>query len=207
MTKKDLSKLALQLNTGDTGLVTKGALLFISPVRGVLRGISLGRSGGRQHFYATVFLQILCVLSEHTYYNIGWRLGGGSHVWDAADPQVTGTLRAVIIREAMPFLQSIETLRDAALAAKRMGGAVDSASQRQIAYAFARNNDTPQAIRELDRFIQLCNGDDRRFVREQRDEALTLRNQLLDDPGRAMQQLQDWEHQTLVAIGLERFAR
>jgi hypothetical protein len=206
MNKKELSAIAKRLQVVAPHLLAKEKLLFIHPIQSVLRGVYLDRSGDPQRFYAWAFLQVLCVPSDHLYFNLGWRLGGGSHAWNASDPVEIERLEMVIVREALPFLDPIITPRDAALAAKRMGGSADHASLRAIAYAFARHGDTAQAVRELDRYVALGEGDSRDWVRARDQEAKDLKLKLLSDPVGAREQLQKWEAATIRALGLERFA-
>ena len=167
------------------------------PIGHTLRGVFLERSSAPTSFYVWVFFQPLCVPSDHTYFNLGWRLGGGTQTWNVDDSSGLDDLRESIVREAIPFLEPIKTPRDTALAGKLLDPRHDGATQRAVAYAFARAGDTPQAIREIDRFLAIGVGDERDWVLKESAEASSLKKLLLTDPAAAQRQLQEWEAKTL----------
>jgi hypothetical protein len=202
MTRKELAAVAQQLSRGLPTLGTKGSLLFVKPIGHTLRGIFLERSGDPRGFYVWVFFQPLCVPASQTYFNLGWRLGGGTRRWNVDQSSGLDDLRESILREAIPFLEAIKSPRDAALAGKLLDSEHDGATQRAVAYAFARAGDIPQAIREIDRFLRTGAGDERDWVLRETAEASALRDLLLADPAEAQRQLDQWEKQTLGAIGL-----
>jgi hypothetical protein len=204
MTRKELATVAKRLSRGLPTLGVKGSLLFLKPIGHTLRGVFLERSGDPRGFYVWVFFQPLCVPASHTYFNLGWRLGGGTRRWNVDESVGLDGLRESILREAIPFLEAIKSPRDVALAGKLLDPEHDGATQRAVAYSFARAGDIPQAIREIDRFLATGAGDEREWVIRETAEASVLKDLLLTDPGEAQRQLQQWEKQTLEAIGLTR---
>ena len=202
MNRRELEKTAKILCADLPQCGVSGVLVFRLPLGRILRGICLERSGDPRGFYVWVFLQPLCIPKTGVFFNLGWRLGGGAHVWNGDTPASMTALRDAISREALPFLDRIQSPRDAALAVKRQGP-TDFISQKAIAYAFARGGDYPQAIRELDRPVPIGHTEP---VAQQDPEAKGLRELIVNDPEAAQRQLQTWEDQTIRALGLERFA-
>lgn len=205
MTKSELGKVAKQLATHFPSFRVKGSLLFLTPIGRTLRGLALERSSSRSGFYVWAFFQPLCVPAGHIYFNLGRRLGNGSRTWNVEEPFALDALERAIHREALPFLEPIVSSRDAALAAKLLDPEHDPATQRAVAYSFARAGDTPQALREIARFLRSTEQDTRPWAVTQVAEASRLKNLLSSDPTAAQAQLEQWESQTLKALGLEQF--
>lgn len=202
MTKKALTKVAKTLAQDLPGFAAAGNLLFYVPLGPILRALWLERSGFNPHgFYVWVFFQPLCIPKKHVFFNLGWRLGGGTGTWSCDTPADVTALREAIRRDALPFLDRIRSPRDAALQVK-LQGPTAFVSQKALAYAFARGGDYPQAIRELDRPVMVGRPEP---VAEQDPDAKKLRDLLLRDPAAAQQQLLTWEDETRRALGLERF--
>ena len=202
MNKRELTRIAKALVQELPEFAASNDLLVRMPLAPVLRALCLERSGwDSRGFYAWVFFQPLCIPHAHVFFNLGWRLGGGTHIWNCDTPAGVTALREAIRREALPFLDRIQSPRDAALQVK-LQGPTSLISQKAIAYAFARGGDYPQAIRELDRPVMVGHPEP---VAEQDPEAKKLRDLLLRDPAAAQQQLQAWEDETRRALGLEEF--
>ena len=106
---------------------------------------------------------------------------------------------------ALPFLEPIETAHEAALAAKRLNNLPTSIAQRAVAYLFAVSGEVPQAVRELDAFLDATANDPHGWFQADRSEATNLRKQLLSDPILAQQQLREWEAQTRTALDLDAY--
>ena len=86
--------------------------MFQTPVGHTLRGVALDRSADADKFYVWVFCQPLCVPATSVYSNLGWRLGGETHLWNSKDPDLLNNLHAQLLKEGLPFLEKIRTPRD-----------------------------------------------------------------------------------------------
>jgi hypothetical protein len=200
--KRELGKVATALAQNLTEYAGSGKMVFRIPLGPILQAVYLESSGWEpRNFYVWVFFQPLCLPMEHVFFNLGWRLGGGTHTWNCDTPVGLAALAEAIRREATPFLDRVQTPRDAALTAK-MQGPADAITQLSIAFTFARGGDYVQAIRELDRPVAVGHPQP---VAVQNAEAKLLRELLTTDPEAAQRQLLAWEAQTVQALRLERF--
>jgi hypothetical protein len=79
--------------------------------------------------------------------------------------------------------------------------------QRAVAYAFARNGDRQQAIREPESYLAAHAElqSDLDYVVARVAEARALKEQLLKEPSAALRQLQEWEDATRAALGLREY--
>jgi hypothetical protein len=207
MNKAELGKAAMHLATRLPSCRVKGSLLFLTPIGHILRGLGLERSSDPDRFYVWAFFLPLCVPAQQVYFNLGRRLGGGTRTWSVADPPALAALESAVHREALPFLKPLASPRDAALAGKLLDAEHDAATQRAVAYCFARAGDVSQAIREIDRFVAIMAQDNRSWAKAELAEASRLKNLLVRDPAAAQALLQQWENHTLEALGLEHFER
>jgi hypothetical protein len=184
-------------------IAVKGPLSFYMPIGHTLRGIYLAGSIEPRGFYAQLLLQPLCVPVDVIGFNVGWRLGGGCHRWNADAPDMVEKLNALLKREALPFLSAIQTPRDVAEAAESLERSADPIVSQAIAYARARAGDIQRATTDLDRFIQLVatNG----YWQEEIKRAESLKAMLCGNPAEAQRQLEAWENQTAKSLGLEKF--
>jgi hypothetical protein len=182
-----------------------GTAHFLPPVDHTLRAIFLERSGARRAFYVWVFFQVLCVPSDIVYFNLGWRLE--NRRWSTDNATGLEDLAAAIRNKGLPFLEPIQTPRDAALAAKLIHHLPYDEVQRAVAYAFARNGDRQQAIRELESYLAAHAElqSDLDYVVARVAEARALKEQLLKEPSAALRQLQEWEDATRAALGLREY--
>jgi hypothetical protein len=122
MNKRELAKIAKTLVQELPDLAASNNLLLRTPLGPILRALCLERSGWDTHgFYVWVFFQPLCIPHAHVFFNLGWRLGGGTHTWNCETPTGVTSLRVAIRREALPFLERVQSPRDAALTAKMQG--------------------------------------------------------------------------------------
>jgi hypothetical protein len=216
MKKKEFEAIGKRLLPYLPGFAVKGTLLFMRPIGHTLRAVFFDRSIDPRKFYVRIFIQPLFVPSQHLYFNIGWRLGGGSHTWSADASNLIAELGAGLKREALPFLSRIHSPQDVAEAAGSIhpiqGPAAqqtvsyvgrDEATQQAIAYALARGGDLQRGSEALDHLIELCG--DLAWQREMAARAQTLKSQLVSDPAAAQKQLDTWELDTAKTLGLEEF--
>ena len=202
MTNKELSALSARLQRYLPDCEAKVGLLYLTPVRHTLRGVLLNRSGDHRAFYVTVFLQPLFVPADHIVLNLGWRLGGGSHTWNADADGVLDDLAARLRGEAWPFLSPIESVDDVVVAIRKLNKPADGYAQQALAYSLARAGCTQEAINELERFVGGLNPEIK-WQREAADRAIRLISLLTADDAEAQRQLRAWEEQTARSLGLK----
>ena len=187
------------------GFTVKGQMIFIQPVAHTLRGICFdGSTFDPNLFFLQVFVQPLFVPATHLALNIGWRVGGGSHRWNATSPSLLEDLRAALKHEALPFLARIESPRDLAQAVTSLQESQDPYTQQAIAYALARAGDVNKAVAELGQLTALLDVKVP-WQREMVERADALKSQLLSDTTSAQKQLEAWEAESARNLGLEKF--
>jgi len=201
MRTKDFNSLTTALMKDLPGFRVKGSLMFIPPCKHLLRGIYFEPSAadGRS-FYVWVFVLPLFVPTEHLYFNLGKRIGSG---WNADSPDLLIELCEAIKREALPFLNSMGTLKG--LTETPIENSPDIRAQQAIAYGLAITGDIEQALIALDLLILSL---DVEFPWQQaiKDKAQELSSMLKQDPSLALRCLQTWEAETIRNLKLEEFA-
>jgi len=189
------------------GFAAKGQMLFMRPIGHTLRGIFFDRSVNPRGFYVQIFIQPLFVPAEHVAFNVGWRLGGSSHIWNADAPGLISELDAALKREALPFLSGVQSPQDVARAAASLQKSGDPYVQQAIAYAFARDGDAQQAATALTQLVRTLDLKEQYpWQREMQRRAEVLKAELQDNPLVARQRLESWEVETTKRLGLERFS-
>jgi len=201
MTKKEFEKIGKALLPELPGFAVKGNLLFMLPVRQVLRGICFEPSGfDRRAFYVNVFVLPLCVPTQYLYFNFGRRVGTG---WSSDAPDVYSELSLALRREALPFLSRVEDLDDFIQLAKSFSRA-NPRTREAIAYALARVGEVDKAIAELDTLLAMLDVKVP-WQLEMAERANALKSLLLHDFASAQKQLQEWEAESIRNLGLEKF--
>jgi len=86
-------------------LKAAGTLVYEVPIGDVLGGFAADRSGfGPKGFYIWAFVMLVYVLREYLSFNIGRRLGGGSHLFSSdEDP---GHLVRLMLEDGLPFVRA-----------------------------------------------------------------------------------------------------
>jgi hypothetical protein len=204
MTKKELEKIGKALLPELPSFGVAGQLLFAQPIRHTLRAVFFDRSIDARGFYAQVFVLPLCVPTKHIGFNFGWRVGGGSHLWNADAPSLIAELGAALKREALPFLSRIQSPRDVADAGMSLQKSADRYVQQAIAYALARAGDVGKAVAELDTLVAMLDVKVP-WQLEMAERAQALKSKLLASPAEAQHQLDVWENESAKNLGLERF--
>jgi len=206
MTAREFSALGKRLLPRLPGFAAKGQMLFIRPVGHTLRGIFFDRSINSRAFYVQIFIQPLFVPAEHIEFNVGWRLGGDCHVWNADAPGLLSELDTALKQEALPFLANIQSPRDTASAAKSLQKSKDPYVQQAIAYGFARGGDVGQAIAALAQLVRMFNVQEQYpWQQEMAERAQALAAELRDNPLGARARLEAWEAETAKKLVLEKF--
>jgi len=209
MKKKECEQLGKKLQIELPGFTVRGWMMFMEPIGHILRAIVFDTSQWTaDQFYVHVIAQPLFVPTENLVLSLGWRLGGGCHSWDRRSPNLLKDLANALQREAMPFLTRIKSPVDIAQTARIIGvkspGEGGPYIQEAIAYGFAYEGDTAQAIRWLDAMepsLDVHVG----WQRETARRTQLLKHKLLADPLDARQQLETWENETVKHLGLEQF--
>ena len=195
MTKRELSSVARRLLPYLPGFTAKADLLVAIPLTHTLRGISLYQSSGARDFYAHVFFQPLFIPCQHIVLNLGWRLGGWGHTWNADAPAAIQMLGITAEREALPFLTAIRSMDDVVRAARKLNQPGDWYTQEAIAYALVRAGHVAPAVGALRRFAAALD----RVVDWQRasaERAENLVDTLLSDPDEAQRMLHQFQRNT-----------
>jgi hypothetical protein len=181
-------------------------MLFIRPVGHTLRGIFFDRSINPRGFYVQIFIQPLFVPAEHIEFNVGWRLGGDCHIWNADAPELLSKLDTALKQEALPFLSNIQSPRDTASAAESLQKSKDPYVQQAIAYGFARGGEVGQAIAALAQLVRMFNVQEQyAWQREMAQRAEALAAELRDNPLAAQGRLAAWEADTAKKLSLGKF--
>ena len=207
MRTSEIATLGKRLLVDLPGFAAKGQMLFMRPVGHTLRGIFFDRSVNPRGFYAQVFIQPLFIPAKHIAFNVGWRLGGNSHIWNAEAPALISELEATLKREALPFLSGVQSPKDAAHAAASLQKSGDPYVQQAIAYAFARGGDAQRAVAALTQLVGMLDIKEQYpWQQEMQRRAEVLKAELRDNPSVAHQRLELWETETTKQLGLERFS-
>jgi hypothetical protein len=206
MTTKDLSKMERNLLSHLPGFATSGRLMFIVPVKHILRGISFeGSDFDKKSFYVNMFVLPLCVPTTHLYFNFGSRVrhAGGGDRWNTEMPNLINDLAAALKREALPFLCPIESLNDFVNLAKSYSF-TNPHTPQAIAYASARLGDFQNARIDLGQLLQQL---DLQIPWQQviKERAEILIAELRGNPSAAQQRLETWEAETIKNLGLDTF--
>ncbi len=206
MKTTEIATFAKSLLPNLPGFAAKRQMLLMRPVGHTLRAIFFDRSVSPRGFYVQVFIQPLFVPAGHVTFNVGWRLGGGSHIWNVEPLGLISDLDAALKREALPFLSSVQSPQDVARAAASLQKSADPYVQQAIAYAFARGGEVQQAVAALTQLVGMLNLKDQYpWQQEMQRRAEVLKAELQGNPPVAQQRLESWEVETTKQLGLERF--
>jgi hypothetical protein len=200
---KELTNLEKQLLKDLPDFSLKGRLLFMRPVKPILRGIFFESSSfDKAAFSVTTFILPLCVPTTHLYLNFGNRIRhtGGGDRWNMTKLDLTSELGAALKLQAVPFLSRVTSLLDFVEIAKAFSQANPN-TQRAIAYSLARAGRVSEGVEVLDQLLDQLDT----TVPWQLDlakEATQVRTQLTTNPTEALRQFQAWEHGTERNLGL-----
>jgi hypothetical protein len=62
--------------------IISGQIVALVPISHTLRGVLFEPSGAAGAVYANAFVQPLFIPADHISLALGWRVGGGAHVWE-----------------------------------------------------------------------------------------------------------------------------
>lgn len=206
MKKKDFEAIGKRLLADLPGFAVRGPVVFIAPVRGVLRGLYFeGSDFDKNSFYVNIFILPLFVPTKFMYFLFGDRLRvDGADRWKADAPNMLAQLGATIKQEALPWLSRSKSLIDITRLAESHPNPKDLHVQQVVAYALARSGNVKQAVDALDRLLGLLS-EEVPWQHEMAERAKVLKSQLLAEPTAAQRQLDSWEIETVRNLGLEEF--
>jgi hypothetical protein len=206
MKTKDFAVLSKWLLPDLPGFTVKAPLMFILPLQHTLRGLCFeSHSYEARQFYVWVFFFPLYVPTKHVSFNMGKRIEPAQKLpWNADAPNLIADLSTALRREALPFLSEIESPQDVANGALSLRQLQDPYVRQAMAYALARAGNVSKAVPALDELARLL---DARvpWQREMAERAQTLSLQLLGDASEAKRQLDAWEAESVLNLGLEKF--
>jgi len=205
MKTQDFEAIGRTLLPNLPGFAVKGCLLFARPVRHLLRGACFDDSSFDTNlFFVHAFVQPLYVPFDTVALNLGWRLGGAAHRWDAKDPELIDKLRDGMRGAVMPFLLQVSTPLDLVETARRLNWLGDVRVRESVAYSLARAGNAGEAMEALEDLVKGIDPTSE-WQRQMADQAEGLRNLLDKDPAGAQSQLDEWENQTIHHLRLEKY--
>lgn len=156
MTNKEFVTIGNRILASLPGYTAQKNLVFANPIGHTLKGVCFDRSAfDARSFYVQVFIQPMFVPAKHLGFNLGWRVGGGSHRWNADDPNMISDLTDALEREGVPFLSRVRSPREVVAAAASLNKTKDPYVQEAIAYALALAGDSEQAVAAFDHLAAL----------------------------------------------------
>jgi len=206
MTRAEFVSLEKKLLPALSGFAIKGSLIFVPPVRTLLRGISFeGSSFDKASFYVNFFVMPLFVPTEHLYFNFGNRVRHrkGGDRWSREDPGLVEELGDALKQQALPFFSRATDLVSFAELAASFSSR-NPHTPNAIGFALARAGRGNQAIDVLDQVLTHLD----LSVAWQHtiaDLSRRLKTMLIEDPEKAQGQLETWENETVRNLGLEKF--
>jgi hypothetical protein len=205
MTTKEFVALGKSLLPELPGFAVKRSLMFIPPVKCVLRGINFdGSSFDKRSFSVTAFALPLCVPTKHLYLNFGARVRhkGAGDRWSMGMADLREELATALKLHAIPFLSRVESLYGFVEVARSYSG--NPHTLRAIAFSLARLGETGEAIKGLDQLLGKIDPGVM-WQREIADSARLLKSQLVSDPATAKELLKNFETETVKNLGLAEF--
>ena len=203
MKTRDLNQLASQLDL--PGFEVRGAMLFMQPVKQVLRGLYFEGSGfDPSSFYLWAFFMLLCMPTRQVNFNLGKRIRDfETEGWNKNDPVLVPKLVDAIKREASPFLECAHSIQSATETAIsfQVPSRPNLHIQETISYGLIRSGQFDRARVELNKLKQIA---DLRITwqREVSERAGGVYEKLETSPEQAQALLIEWENQTASDLGI-----
>jgi hypothetical protein len=184
----------------------KGHMLFATPLNHVLRAFYFESSAfDRSTFYLWAFFLPLYVPTTHVSFNFGTRLRkeSGCEGWDLSDAQLGEALLASIRSNGLPFLDNVRLPRDVPTAIQRLHAGAGPHGLEAIAYSLVIADKITQAEEALERLSKTLDATVP-WQAEMMGRASRLARKLCMHPQDALQQLAEWEEETLKNLKLVR---
>lgn len=183
------------------GLEAKGRCLVVRPLRSILRAVYFDNASDPDRLYVQVLAQPLFVPAESIQFNCGWRLGGGSHLWNLGSETERNQLVQSLREEALPFLEGFADPAGFVRSARRLGYEKDAYVRQAIAYALARSEDWVAARAELNAFAAEFDSTSIAWKAALAARARGLQRLIEESPSAARAQLDRWENETAKHLG------
>ncbi|HEX3627349.1 MAG TPA: hypothetical protein VH280_18225 [Verrucomicrobiae bacterium] len=191
------------------GLVIKGRFVFISPVGDFVRGVYFEEAFDSTAFYLRVLFLPLFVPQECISFIHGERIGDNL-LWKIENPDLIDNLRAVIQTQALPFLESVSTLAGVIACVEkdveRGWPRYNSHHMEELAYLCIKNGDHSEALKWLRHLQRDLENETTPWIIDQRNRTRLIETKLLESPEAALNQFEDWKKQTIITLGLEKYA-
>lgn len=195
------------------GFVTnKKNELFIAPIGHVFRGFTFeSTAGSREDFYFWWFFMPMVPATDHFYMSHGDRLKvpGGHAGWRLDMQDLPDRLMTVMQARALPFLRSIESIRDTIDAIHELRApqsVTDINHQNNLACLMILDGQFEDALKMIDKIIAYEQGtDQRQWVLDIVARTKGLREKLLEDPQLALGQVLQWQDFSYKSLQLEKW--
>jgi hypothetical protein len=205
MKKSEFKAIEKHLAAHLPGFSFKGRLLFLAPIKSVLKGFYFEPSGfAKDVFYVWTFFQPLFVPAKEIRFTFGHRLENGKR-WRNDDPDLESAL-LFCIRDEIPQLlglQNAETVASAleAFTTPNAVGYVNPHCREALAYALIQAGKIEKASQVLNTLLKSINTNVA-WEREIASRAGNIHEMVLERPDEAVEQLIAWEHETARNLGL-----
>lgn len=206
MRRSTIDSLARRLLPGMPGFVLKSPLVFICPLGHVLRGIYFDRGNDSRDFYVEAFILPLFVPRSHISFEFGHRLRqpNGQTCWNADSKELPESLFHAIKNEALPFFARTGNPLDVADMAASLLNPLNPHYCEALALSLARAGKLVEANAALDALLNQIDPSVPWQI-EIAERARSFKRKLLADPLQAQQQLDEWELESMLNLGLEKF--
>jgi hypothetical protein len=189
------------------GFAVMGATMFIQPTNNTLRGFHWEPSAfNKKEFFINAFFLPLYVPTKHLHFTFGHRVGLNQR-WSIDRSDLESALSLEMQKE-VPFLTSLGTPRNVAnalnpLTMPNQNGYVNPHCYEALAYALVLAGELKAAASVLDRLLQRASP-----LADWENEIASrarLVQEKLGQPQEIIEQLAEWETETIHNIGIESF--
>jgi hypothetical protein len=209
MTSRELSSLSKVFKGDLPEFDIKGPMIFKITPGGILLGLYFGSSSrAAKLLRLDAFCLPLFVPTSVVHFNYGKRIVPEFGQWNADQPDLIERLAAAIRLNAVPFFNTVCTLEGVAklirsLTVPNANGYKNPHGQEALAYVLVKNGEITEALAILERIQTALNKSTISWELEIKARTMSFRDQLLQNPERALVQLKVWESETTGKLGLE----
>lgn len=131
-------------------------------------------------------------------------------LWHEGHADLVTLLKETIESQALPFLESVSTLPGVIACVKqdveRDWPRYNSHHLEELAYLYVKSGEYPAALESLSRLKRDLENDPTPWIAAQRSRAQLIEMKLLESPEMALSQFEEWKKQTVINLGLEKYA-